>query len=508
MTDTLDSTTPSTADTMNLFTADFLLTGTQIYGQVIKLRDNISRNSDGTFISYDDMFARISAEVDDLPTLELQVDVPAGQEGAYQRQLLHALEKINDDHDRVLRKVVKLKSRLLNAINLMDMQRSQFAAYFSLAIPVAIHTGSLPPKTKISAAHSKEMAGAEYSHMMDRLDYLAPSLVSELELLEGEIKQRKKAQAATYALGKDQVNAMWDSIQSPGAIGLDDEASALLKRYPVDEDDGDEIPSYVSKHTKEVRVAASESYKKPVVVAIDDEDDEPVFIDPDGAVFPLIGSMCSKCGEPQYTTPSGDTCSNGHGGAAALADGEVWSPTIKGTFVKTGDPKPLTVVKDEDSNEVILSEDDVEEIRSVNDLGNNEALQAQMDDIAEQHDNIIFAAPTEADVPVVHVRELRPGDIDPQPSAKELLTQEVITELETVTVAPKKWSLSDVADSIINPTKAVDVEDIPDIEEPIVVQEPIIEDVGDLLNEPEPIATPAPSTPRKKLMLFNEEELF
>jgi hypothetical protein len=95
---------------------------------------------------------------------------------------------------------------------------------------------------------------------------------------------------------------------------------------------------------------------------------------------------------------------------------------------------------------------------------------------------------------------------EPLPSAKELLTQEVIAVLETVTLAPKLWSIDAVAESIINPTKTLDIEDVP---EPVQAAPtgPILENV-DLLNETEPLATTAPTAPRKKLMLLDDEELF
>lgn len=38
---------------------------------------------------------------------------------------------------------------------------------------------------------------------------------------------------------------------------------------------------------------------------------EPVLMD-----FPLLGTSCSICGKPQYDTPSGSLCENGHGGVA------------------------------------------------------------------------------------------------------------------------------------------------------------------------------------------------
>lgn len=561
--DTKDSNTPTAADMLNLFTAENLLVGTPIFEQVIKLRDSLSRNSDGTFISYDDMFTRIRAEVDELPALELQMDIPAGQEGAYQRQLLHALAETNDQHDKVLRKVVKLQSRLLNAIHLMKMQRAQFAAFYSLSIPVAVHATTIPA-LKLSAPQIKEMAAAEYSNLMDRLDYLAPSLISELTLLEGEIKQRKQAQAATYALGKDQVNAMWDSIQSAGGgIGLDDDNGALLKKgFAVD--DLDDAPSYVSKHSRETRIGANASLITP------------------------LKTRCTKCGEMQFNTPSGATCSNGHGGDPGLDEGEEWFP-IKGTFVKILESKPLLTIRDDEGTEVQFTMDEVATLRSQLDAAQTdpdykvvyhhgekeecpacEAISEGFGDIGDSHTIGVYALPetlsqeeaTESmDEGLIGERHEVTFDPpkaasltpDPQPSAKELLTEEVA--IEDVDDDPFPGTPEDAAD-LLDTLEGIaqemkegipqDDDDL-DLPQPLVVDEEriandplvkhlrefaakyadeeegptpveseriilpegatIVEDI-DILNEPEPLATAAPTTPRKKLILLADEELF
>ena len=514
---TTDNNSLTPTDNLNLFTAAHLLSDTPILEQVLKLRDELSRESDGILIDYDDMGKRIKAEIANLPTLELQMDIPSGQEGAYQRQLLFALGQINDDHDRTLRRVIKLKSRLLNAVDLMKSQRAQFGAFYALAVPVAIHGGTLPPDQKLTPAHIKEMANSEFSNLMDRLDYLAPSLISELKILEVEIKQRKVAQADKYALGKDQVNAMWNSIQSNGAIGLDDDAGGLVKRTPLEEDT-DEIPSYVSQHTKESRVAANESYvKKP------------------------CDTYCSKCGEKQFNTPSGDTCPNGHGGAEgvykrakllsleeleAALNGEDSTPVvinadgtvtpIKGTFVKTGDPKPITPIVDEGGGEAIIEkltelEDAPTWVRkpsviTVPDDVSKEEIQwtaERMKELAESEPKTLIVEPQEPTgepvaLPAEHVCEAGTIHLDAEMEARFVNepTESVTIEYEA------NWEESDT-------TKELLIEDVPDpVPTPrLVLPEgaQIVEDLESIVNTPEPLATQAPATPRKKLILDDED---
>jgi hypothetical protein len=37
--------------------------------------------------------------------------------------------------------------------------------------------------------------------------------------------------------------------------------------------------------------------------------------EPEPAVYPMTGTLCSVCLEPQFESPGGTICSNGHGGA-------------------------------------------------------------------------------------------------------------------------------------------------------------------------------------------------
>lgn len=320
----LDSTQDST---LALFYAENILRDSPILGQIRKLRDTMSRDSEGNLISYDDMYLRIQSEADKLPTLELQMSIAPGHEGVYQRQLLHALELIIEEYERVLRKVINLKSKLLNALNLMKNSKAQFAAFYSIGLPVACHYAAIP-KLKITAAHAKDMAGSEFSRLVDSMDILAVSMVSELEILESEIKNKKKTQLEKYQLGKDQVNAMWDSIPMPKGVGLDDNPNSLIGEDIEEEEEG--MPSFVSKYSKEVRVSSSPSYVKP------------------------LDLLCSVCGEPQFNTTSGDVCPNGHGGAPGVP------AASKVGFTKFGDAVPINpIILEDGQKETILSEEDM-----------------------------------------------------------------------------------------------------------------------------------------------------
>jgi hypothetical protein len=236
----------------------------------------------------------------------------------------------------------------------------------------------------------------------------------------------------------------------------------------------------------------------------------------------------------------------------------------------------MTTVKDEAGNEVLFATEELEALRAHMEAAKTDPdykvvyhsgaplyrgacdaiAEGLSEELAEPFDGNDALAAMETDTIVTERPEPEPPMAasliaEPQPSAKELLTQEVIADLDMVTVAAKEWSLPEV-------TKALDIEDVSEPEtddelrnrlaqDPLVIhlreyvakladedegptlQEAldevgfapvpgvrlvldegaaIIEDVGDLLNASEPIATSAPTTPRKKLMLLDDEELF
>jgi len=475
-----NSITVGVQDTLNLFTADTLLFGTLIMNQVMTLRKDLSRNSEGELISYDDMFIRIQKEVDELHSLGLEMDIASGNEGAYQRQLLHALEKINDDCDHVLRKIIKLKSRLINAKSLMNNKCAQFTAFYSLAIPIAIQASGI--KLKLSVNHIKEMAEAEFSRLMDNLDNAATSLISELQILEDEVKGHKKTQQEKYQLGKDQVNAAWTSVQSNNTgIGLDDDPNKLLKKFAVEED-LDEMPSYVSRNSKDERVAANPSLeprskpepvvdpKRAALLQVEDDDFEfakPVKVQEEPYdKFCLLDTYCVECGEQQFNTPSGATCKNGHGGAEGV------EREIKGTFVKQGTPQPVTMVVDDEGGLRVNTE-----VPTIVITPTSPPTQPP----------IKFSMPEWSESRIIELSEDEPGGV--------------------IAASPE------IADEIVNSSGKTLAEALEDNgfkgvpRQRLVLDEgDPIEDLDSFMNEPEPVATAAPTTPRTKLLLLDDED--
>jgi hypothetical protein len=475
-------------DILNLFTAENILGGSPFLKFVFELRDKLSRDSDGELIDWDTAMLRIQDEVKNLPTLELQTDVPAGTESVYQRQLLHALEEINATHDRVARKLIKIKSRLMAAVTVMKNQQSQFVAYFALGFPVAIHTANVP-NMKMTPKGIEAIAAGEYSRVMDNLDNAAVSMLCELKLLEAEIKLSKVSAAEAYALGKDQVGLLWNSPQSNGAIGLDDEPSLLLKA-PVEGDDG-EIPSFVSLHSKEVRFGAS--IKRPQEIKgtfVKHGDPQPVtFIDDDGEIRPVVGG----------SLPPDEVAFDYEQPEAVQPSRPIKMPKLDVAGLDYDIPSEPT--------ESVIVEADVDWVEITPDA---EGL-AAIGEIARKMNE-----ETRAEAEEAHQAK---AEADRQKTAALLNTT---------------WSFSDFADQLLKPTKSIIIEDVQDspphsmqeatklMEEaslgelktanfkPItgkVLTSKLVEDIEGFLNDPDPLANPAPTNPRKRLMLLDEDEL-
>ena len=352
---------------------------------------------------------------------------------------------------------------------------------------------------KLSVKDIGEVAAAEYSRVMDNLDNAAISTLSEIELLELTIKTRKQSAAAVYQLGKDQVNLIWNSFQANGAIGLDDNPGALLKTFPV-EDDGDEIPSFISRHTKEVRFGAS--IKRPEPLALPEPEPQ---AEVKGTFF--------KQGDPQPITPIVDD------------DGEIRVVTLEkaGTFTlperKEPPEYPVEVTIGEWSPSRLLElaeEEEKAELGPV--LAASPEIYEEIKAQNEEPKTITVEPETEPQVVTLHAG-IDEVDTPPNPDHSMVVNYDV------------DWS---------EPTKLVLIEDIEDspphsmqeaskLMEEATLGVPVVEfkpvpgkdltvppedssiltatELETLLNDPNPMATPAPLNPRKKLMLLDEDEL-
>jgi ribosomal protein S15P/S13E len=229
-------------DILSGFAAETLLgSDAHVIKEIIALRDDLRYSSKGNEISLDDAFMQLQQAVDSLPSIVLDMDVPPGTENEYLIRLSTAQEKVLDDCDRVLRRILEYQSKLKNAERSIKKYKSDFMAWYILAASyvVAQH------KVKFGMPQIKQLAEAEFTRLIDDVDVQVDNLISSVEHLTEEARQHKKIQSEKHGLGKDQANASWTSnLGNPNGIApnrADDMAQ-------VEEDEEeDEVPAFVSR---------------------------------------------------------------------------------------------------------------------------------------------------------------------------------------------------------------------------------------------------------------------
>lgn len=230
-------------DILSGFSAETLL-GSDCHAikEIAALLHDLRYSSQGSEISLDDAFMQLQSEVDSLPVLTLDMDVPPGTENEYLIRLSTSQEKVLDDCDRILRRILEYQSKLKNAERAIKKYRSDFMAWYVLAASYLV----MQHKVKFPPSQVKQLAEAEFTRLIDNVDVQVDNLISSVEHLTEEARQHKKIQSEKHGLGKDQANASWTShLGNPNGIApnrADD-----MAQEPDEEEVDDEVPAFVSR---------------------------------------------------------------------------------------------------------------------------------------------------------------------------------------------------------------------------------------------------------------------
>lgn len=238
------------SELLEAFKSEVLLEGTGILEQIGAFRHDLSYKSDGSLVSYVDLYASLAKEVDALPKLKLDLDVAPGTESRYSVQLVMGMEQIADGHDRVLRKVILFESKLRDAVDRLDRLRGEFGAWYALAAATALQSRDM----KLSSNHIKNLANSEFSRLVGSLDITLASMVSVIVTLEAEIREDKRTQQDKYAMGKDQVNVSWTSnmpLFNGGGDITKEKPDRLVESGEDEETEEDDMPRFVSHKISE-----------------------------------------------------------------------------------------------------------------------------------------------------------------------------------------------------------------------------------------------------------------
>lgn len=312
---------------LNSLKAENLLAGSYVLTQIETLRTNLKYRTNGDTVSFDDYYLKLQKEVDDIPRLKLETVVATGTENQYILQLIAGMEKVQDDSDRVVRKIMHYQSKLRNALSQIQKLGAAFNAWYTLAAGESLEENG----AKFPCNQLKDLAASEFSRLMENMDVEVGSLLEAVKVQSEQIKQYKKTQQAKFELGKDQANASWTS-GLPSFGEAPDRADHLLERR-IEEEVDEEVPAFVSKKPSveaitnaiaDVRLAglpalspeAIESLKKEIIGMTSSKEDE------------YVASL-------QAETPRRIDSYN--------------DAVIKGVFVKTGPPVAITPIINDDT---------------------------------------------------------------------------------------------------------------------------------------------------------------
>jgi hypothetical protein len=288
------------SEVVQIFAAEELLFESHIFTRLKNLQASMRYETGGEQISFDDFYGRLKTEVDNIPSIRLEIDIAPHTEQQYSLQLITSLEKIVDDCDRVSRKVMNFFAKLKAAKQRIEEEKTTFASWYILAANDLISAR----KIKFPAAQVKALADSEFTRLVGDLNIEIDTLLLEVEVLKNEVKMHKSTQREKFDVGKEQINASWTSHIPSFASAVSSERSDQLLQYPAEEEEEyDEAPSFVSKvHGKVIQTNNPNAFppemKVDVFATIVPEDDGtlPVNLNVEGHE---IKGVFKKTGDPQ-----------------------------------------------------------------------------------------------------------------------------------------------------------------------------------------------------------------
>jgi hypothetical protein len=270
--------------------SEALLGESQLFEQIKKLCADLQYETADGRLAFGDYFNTLVQAIDAIPKLELEADVAPGTETTYQMELAQSAERIVDECDRIFRRLNHFSGKLRQAEDKVNNQKAEFVAWYMLAALALVKDLDL----KLPVAEVRKLGEAEFSRHMAGLDAALTYLIEAVKIEASKVAHHKSAQREKYEYGQDQANAVWTST---------------LPAF------GGAIP--------EGRLDQRSAVQEP-----DEEDTPPSLTQPPFAIRDTLRIL--KPEEPP----------------------KVGQDEIKGTFVKTGDPKPVTAIEDDGPKEI------------------------------------------------------------------------------------------------------------------------------------------------------------
>lgn len=282
---------------MSALKAESLLGESQLFDQIKTLCTNLTYNTEDGKFAFDDYFKTLVEAIDAIPKLELENDVAPGTETLYTIQLTQSAEMIVDECDRIFRRLNQFEGKLRDAERKINNQKAEFVAWYMLA---AISLFKDLDDVKLPVAETRKLGEAEFSRLMGTLDVAVLSLIDAVKIETSKVAQHKAAQKEKYNLGKDQANATWTSTLPAFGNAFSEDRGNTSGVQELDEED---VPEPI-RQKPSIKISDTLRVIKPQETIVYEQE----------------------------------------------TDARTGEMTLKGTFVKTGNPEPATPITEQDPN--------------------------------------------------------------------------------------------------------------------------------------------------------------
>ena len=269
--------------------AEVLLADTDILEKVSKLRNSFTYKTSSTVYSFDDYYAALLKQTENIEKIELLTVVPPGTAQKYLVDLTQALQEVTDKIDTVHGRALFFAGKVRAAMH----NRNSLLAAFTVWYQVALADVLLEKKLKFTASVQAALAESEFTRLLGD-DVILEGVEDAVDMLIEQLKGLKKLATEKYKIGTDQANT--SIIRTPNVGMMEGESFPLLRqrfglqdenppkpKYDDEEDDGlapeAEDPQFVEKReirgqqfTDQTIKIIEASVEEPEVAVVEAED--------------------------------------------------------------------------------------------------------------------------------------------------------------------------------------------------------------------------------------------
>jgi hypothetical protein len=246
---------------MDSLKAENLLRDSEILNMIERLKAGLRYKTDDTYVSFDDHFLTLQAQVDGIKRIQLADNVVPALGAVYENELLSHLEEIQDQVERISISIIRFQGDIARADADTKEIAVAFEAWYTIAAKEFISTTAI----KLPEATLKSLGKTEFTRLMSQSNLGLSSLSEALKVLLRQLDGKKKLAQAKLQLGRDQINAAHFN-RLPETMGVNPERPRF--NLIVDEDNDTPAPA--------APFLASD--KKPLPAFLD-EDEEPIKVE-------------------------------------------------------------------------------------------------------------------------------------------------------------------------------------------------------------------------------------